>query len=449
MGAVNTRPELHPFPENPRFWALDGRPVVLLGGSVEDNLFQIPDLEAHLDLLVSVGGNYVRGTISSRDPGDVWPYEKTGGDGLYDLEQPSAEYWRRIDHFLAWTAARGIVIQFELWDRFDYARGPWRDNPFNPKNNRNYTAEESGLPERIDTHPGQRESPFFRTVPGLEDNALVRGFQEAFVDELLRRTLAWRHVLYCISNETNESPVWSGYWADYLRRRADEAGVRVYLTEMWDAHDITAAEHRATWEDVVRYDFLDVSQNNHQRGRVHYERLLAFRKLVFDSGARPLTPVNNVKVYGADSGPHGSGQDGLERFWRALFGGVAAVRFHRPPSGHGLGPLAQAHLRSARAVVEAVDWLALAPAPERVRSAAEVEAYAMAGRHGVEVLLLPAGGRAEVRVGRGPGSAIGVRWLRIADTEWIEGGKATAGPEGWAELASPEAEGFWVAVVGE
>ncbi len=52
---------------HPPYWQFRGEPVLLLGGSVEDNLFQIPNLEEHLDLLAAAGGNYVRNTMSSRD----------------------------------------------------------------------------------------------------------------------------------------------------------------------------------------------------------------------------------------------------------------------------------------------------------------------------------------------------------------------------------------------
>ena len=58
----------------PQYWALNGQPTMLLGGTVEDNLFQITGLENHLDLLASVGGNYVRNTMSSRDEGNQWPF---------------------------------------------------------------------------------------------------------------------------------------------------------------------------------------------------------------------------------------------------------------------------------------------------------------------------------------------------------------------------------------
>ncbi len=57
---------IQPYEKNPRYWHYKGKPVLLLGGSKDDNLFQIPELEEHLDLLASVGGNYIRNTMSAR-----------------------------------------------------------------------------------------------------------------------------------------------------------------------------------------------------------------------------------------------------------------------------------------------------------------------------------------------------------------------------------------------
>ena len=46
------------YSENPFYWEYKGEPVLLLGGSKEDNLFNHPEgLAEHLDLLESVGGN--------------------------------------------------------------------------------------------------------------------------------------------------------------------------------------------------------------------------------------------------------------------------------------------------------------------------------------------------------------------------------------------------------
>ncbi|TVS20647.1 MAG: hypothetical protein EA424_02935 [Planctomycetaceae bacterium] len=63
---------IQPWSQDGRYWQYKGRPVLLLGGSDQGNLFNHPNigsngLEAHLDLLVSVGGNYLRNTMSSRD----------------------------------------------------------------------------------------------------------------------------------------------------------------------------------------------------------------------------------------------------------------------------------------------------------------------------------------------------------------------------------------------
>jgi len=58
---------LRPYTKNPRYWQYNGRPVLLLGGSKDDNLFQIPDLQAHLDEIRAAGGNYLRNTMSDRN----------------------------------------------------------------------------------------------------------------------------------------------------------------------------------------------------------------------------------------------------------------------------------------------------------------------------------------------------------------------------------------------
>jgi hypothetical protein len=106
--------ELSISQENPQYWALNGKPTLLLGGSIEDNLFQIPDLQEHLDLLVSSGGNYVRNTMSSRDEGNLWPFFFNDSTGFYDLDRWNDDYWRRFEEFLIQTSTREIVVQMEI-----------------------------------------------------------------------------------------------------------------------------------------------------------------------------------------------------------------------------------------------------------------------------------------------------------------------------------------------
>ena len=51
-------------------------------------------------------------------------------------------------------------------------------HPFNPRNNVNYTAEESKLAEEIDYYSGATpsEHTFFHTVPAMDDNQVVRRY---------------------------------------------------------------------------------------------------------------------------------------------------------------------------------------------------------------------------------------------------------------------------------
>ena len=69
---------IQPWQGNPRYWQFKGTPTLLLGGSREDNLFQIPEIEEHLDEMVDCGANYSRNTISSRDPRSAQAFERGG-----------------------------------------------------------------------------------------------------------------------------------------------------------------------------------------------------------------------------------------------------------------------------------------------------------------------------------------------------------------------------------
>ncbi len=434
---------LKPYGKNPFYWERHGRPLLLVGGSVEDNLFQIPDLAAHLRLLADTGGNYIRCTMSSRDPGDVWPFER-GENGLYDLNQPSREYWLRFERCLELCKELGIVMQIEVWDRFDFAREPWQANPFNPANNRNYSAAEARLDTDYPGHPSERQNPFFRTVPKLENNPVLLNYQRVFVDRILKRTLPYDHVLYCMDNETNESPEWGRYWAEYIKAEARNLGRSVFCTEMWDAHDINHSMHEATWRHPDLYGFCDISQNNHQSGENHYKNLIRFRtRLAMTNRPRPL---NNVKIYGADSGRFGSDRDGTERFWRNVFAGCASVRFHRPPSGIGLSDLARTHIRAMRSFAERFPVHLSRVANERLSQREPNEAFCLIRPGQGSAVYLPAGGHVQLAVA--PRDSYRVHWLDIARAEWRDPVKAAL-EKGLIDLSTPDPGGAWVAVVEE
>jgi len=415
-----------PYSGNPRYWQYKQEPILLLGASDQDNLFNHPNiwpfgLKSHLDLLIKNGGNYVRNTMSSRDHGNPWPFGKNE-DGQYDLGIWNEEYWQRFEEFLLLAYERDIIVQIEIWDRFDYARDPWQLNPYNPANNINYTIRESGLPEVIQTHPAQRENPFFRTPPVLEDNSLVLDFQRAQIDKMLSISLQYPNVLYCISNETNESPLWSEYWAKFILDRAEKKGVTVHVTEMWDAWDLSDPQHDATFEKPELYTFVDISQNNHQDGQTHWDNAQKVREQRLSDGQRP---INSVKIYGGMI--HGKNfEEGTRKFWRNIFGGFASSRFHRSgfhPTQHhgayglGLFPLALSHINSMRMLTNEINVFASEPANHLLSNRDENEAYAFVEEGQTYSLYFPDGGSVDLDLS-GADVDLSVRWLDIINSEW-------------------------------
>lgn len=456
---------IQPYAKNPRYWQYQGQPVVLLGGSKDDNLFQIPDLEEHLKLLASVGGNYIRNTMSSRDEDDVQPFARLP-DGRYDLERWNDEYWRRFDNLLRLTRDLGIIVQIEVWDRFDFSRDLWETAAFNPKNNINYTYERSGFAEKYPDHPGANKQPFFLTTPKQRNSSTVLRYQQRFVDTMLRHALRYPNVLYCIDNETSANEAWGAYWANYIRSRARAAGVRAFVTEMWDEWDLQAPQHRRTFDHPARYDFADVSQNNHQRGENHWNKL-QWARLYLE--ARPR-PINTVKTYGADSGgasttrrsvrwrqdgsgrtatadtpgDYGDTQEGTERWWRHLIGGAAAVRFHRPASGIGLNAHAQQHIRSARMFLKEFDIVRALPDVnhERLSNRSENEAYLTHIDAEAYAVYFPNGG--DVRLSISPMEEYRLKWLDVAASRWNADSPVRSGKT--VRLKAP-GSGQWLALM--
>ncbi len=345
------------------------------------------------------------------------------------------------------TFERDIIVQIELWDRFDFIKEPWQSNPYNPKNNVNYTPEESGLKEEIGTHPGLRENGFFRTVPALENNTIVLQYQRLQVDKMLSISLRFSNVLYCMDNETNESPEWGWYWSKYVRAKAAEAKVGIETTEMWDAHNILDTQHAATLDHPEVYSFVDLSQNNHLQPSEHWGNLLQMRKRIIESNK--IRPMNSVKIYGANSGKYGSTRDGQERFWRNIFAGLAASRFHRPTSGLGLSRIAQSNIKSMRMLVEELDILRCEPHNDLLENRSWNEAYCTANP-GVEyAVFFPDGGDVLLDVSGASGKDVGVRWLDIRKSRWTRKSIVREQNRGdrYLRLSTPTEEGYWAIIV--
>lgn len=434
---------IRPWRENPYYWEYKGQPVLLLGGSDEDNLFNFPQMmRRNVAALQKCGGNYIRSTLSSRDEGNVWPFRKT--NGRYDLSQWEPEYWKRLDDSLRESLNRDIIVQIEFWATFDFYRENWLVNPYNPVMNVNYTAENTRLVPEWDHHPASRVQPFFFSVPENNNDTQVLNYQRAFVNKVLDVSHKYPNVLYCLDNETKAPEEWAVYWGTMIREESTRRGVPVQLTEMWDPWDLRDEHHRRTYSHPELFSFTEVSQNNWQEGQTHYDRLIKFREtLARERGG--VRPMNNVKVYHRLSkGRPNDPAVGIERWWRNIFAGCASTRFHRPPGGIGLDEQAQKTIRAARAFTSTFDIFRTAPAPELLSGHEDNEAYCLAVAGRTWALYFPQGGG--VRLRTGDGEAPGVLWLDVETAAFREVTRVKPAA-GHIRLESPDRNRTWLALV--
>ncbi|MFO7925046.1 MAG: DUF6298 domain-containing protein [Bacteroidales bacterium] len=419
------------YKENPWYFQYKGEPLLLLGASDYHNIFQRPDLIEHLDRMQSAGGNYVRNTMASRellpDHNDLWPYhivEETDDPliNIYDLDRWNDEYWSRFATMLEETHKRGIIVEIELWERHDTYRtrdqAGWLRHPYNPDNNINLTAEESGLPTG-EWHDPQNHTghPFFNSVPGLMDLPRVLEYQEAFIGKLLSYTVDYDHILYNMNNETQEPVEFGKYWARHLLEWAGENEKHIELTDMQDNHDVTEEPVKMVMDSDL-YTFVDISQNNFQKGETHWQRIEYIRNYLKED---PM-PVTNIKVYGADSAPPmldfwGDTDEALQRYWRSIIGGCASVRFHRPPWGIGLNDIAYNNLKSMRMITDSMDFFNHLPSNHLISNRDPNEAYCMSYDGNEFLLYFPAGGSVFLDATQGEYELM---WLRTHMAEWQE-----------------------------
>lgn len=409
---------IQPSTENPRYWQYKDKPVLLLGASNDDNLFQWPQdlLIPHLNLIQESGANYVRNTMSDRnDKGfELYPFLQVA-NGQYDLNKWNEEYWDRFEFFLSESHKRNIIVQIEIWDRFDYSRNNWITNPYNPKNNINYSSEETGLAYEYPLHPVQNKQPFFFTTPLQRNNQLLLKIQNRFVSKLLSISLNYNHVLYCMDNETSAEEEWARYWAEFVLDKGKVAGQKICVTEMWDNWDLTSQPHKYTFDHPELYSFCDVSQNNQQKGQVHWDNFQTIRNYI----SNQPRPLNTVKTYGADGNRHGNTKNGLERWWRHVIGGAASARFHRPPSGLGLSDLSANSIKVAREIEKLVKFWELIPGNKLLTDREENEAYLAMKPSETYLVFFTNGGEVEINLSDVDKSFV-LKWFDIRNGTLVE-----------------------------
>ena len=443
-GFTQSKHTVNLYPGNPFYWQVNGKPLLLLGGSSapkdllnDEGMFLWPDVTGALDKLAESGGDYTRCLMSGRlRDGAIWPFKQKGN--RFDLEQWDEEYWRLFETFLRETDKRGIITDIEIWATFDYAREPWTKNPFNPENNMNYTEEQTGIPKTVDSHPVFAKNRFYRTVPGEMNISEVLRYQQRFVDKILSYTLKYGNVLYCMDNEIRASPEWCAYWASYVREAARKAGKHVFITEMFEPHDLSYPIYDNVIGNPELYDFIEISQNNHQTSQTHYDKIQEVRSRIL---AAPR-PLSNVKIYGVDGrNRFGSSKEGMVRFWQNIFGGCASARFHEKHLGDS--DLALQMIRSAREITASFDLFHSAPNNGLLKNRETGEACCLANPGKEYAVYFPSGGEAQLEISI-TGSEGEILWYDIEAGAWAD--STTFRGKKRVSLAAPSS-GQWVAIV--
>ena len=456
---------LRPYSADGRYWEYRGEPIMPLGVSATDHLFladghEVDDLAAHLDAMQALGANYVRNTMSQREPWPLLAFERDAPTE-YDLDRFHDDYWQRFSDFLDWTSEREILVQIEVWDRFDFSRDYWELSPWNPSLNVNYSVGESQLDAAYPAHPNQDQQPFFHGVPGHPDYEaaaaarraaydLVRGHQEDFVSKMLSYSLGYDHILYVMNNETSTHPSWGSYWIDFIREAAAEQGVEVYCTDMfndlWDPENSEFLDIQVG--DITTYPFLDASQVNsrslgdgvREHSQHHWDRL----SVIVEALSAAPRPINHTKVY--DTGYFGQTPDGpvmgLQRMTLDLLGGSASARFHRSDPAFPIEH--QTAVRALRMVETSVSFWDVEPQQGLLSGRSEGEAFLAADPGNAYVLFFPEGGEVGVELSDFPDIEFSLEWVELSTATY-----GTPSTVAGGQVASLEAPGSgpWMATL--
>jgi len=485
LAATVSVAQIKPYSRNPSYWQYQGKPVLLLGASDRDNVFQWAGegarLTDHLDRLVRCGGDYLRCTMSSRSyekDGYYWdrllcPFAKTAGK--YDLTKWDEAYWGKLRTLLCETKKRRVVVQLEFWDRWNEAghsgrpRCGWYASPWNPNNNVTYDWADSPL-----LAPGSTGfyNPIHRAA--VTGDPVLLPLQQRFVRKVIDEVIdgGFDHVLFQVDNESGigqETLQPDPYWARLAREHARSRGAGdVYVCTQRRFHGPSWYQ-TTTFQDWKNpeihvpilddaFNYCDISQNNGCSGQTHYDNVLWYRSKVLEHGARP---INNTKSYHFNwpiGTPYQDRQPGTDaeagaRLWRAVFAGAAAFRFHRRTeyvqngmhAGFGLTPVAEKHLASMRALVTAIHLFTMEPRNDLLSEREPDEAYCLA-EPGSQFAVFFTGidDRSVTLDSSSLAEPFELRWLSVSETRWT---KAPARrPTKTSRLHAPE-EGHWVAVL--
>ncbi|MGC9326675.1 MAG: hypothetical protein ACP5I1_03500, partial [Candidatus Hinthialibacter sp.] len=468
-----------------QYWKYDGQRVLLLGAwnhghnpfidhdtdNDQDNqgVSTVEQIKAAMDELAAAGGNYLRCVLDPGMAAGIQGFDFcASSNDQYDLNSMTGSFWERIDMFISEAKSRDIIVQIELWDRFDLIDGSWGSwpvSPWNPKNNINYTTDESGLAIQYGTFANH---PFLQDAPGhpvyekaskqrKQKYDLVRSYQDKFVDQLLSITLKYDNVLYCMNNETHEHPAWGQYWMDFIEKKATRQGRHVATTDMFD--DIYKAENSRGVSIVRdyrnRYDYVDVSQvNSRHADEDHWHAVLEISKIL--KNVDPPYLLHMTKIYGNDIALDGNPwshfkpgdtDNAIEEWWRNLLAGIAGVRFHRPTAGIGLCEKSKNCIRATRMVESRVKFWDVKPRLDLLSNRESDEAYLAADPGTAYILYYTknGGGSVSLNLEEYPGQSFELRWINISTGSW--GARTILSGGASVSIKRPDGSSHWIATI--
>ncbi len=431
---IGQESRIKPFVKNPAYWQYMGQPVMLLGANATDSPYLLPDQEAYYNELSDLGGNFTRYNLKQRLVDgliQMLPHRKLPG-GQFDLGMWNDEYWDLFEQGLEMTRDRGIIVQVELWDRFDvgcdkyYKNAAWR-----PDNTVSYTDVSSGLPnEWTGCDSVVHSHPFYHTVPELDNSQKVLGLQKDFADKVLSITLKFDHVLYVITNESTLPLEWSAYWAEYIHDKAVEKSKKVEVSEMpwtiaetfpfpWQEPHLrdphiwinSVLDHPGTYS-FCAFQFQPILKSRQE----HFDRLLAIRELVL-KGKTGVRPINAVKIFASTRIIQGENEPNPQtRYWRPLLAGWSAVSLHRQHKNTGylgFGEMGQKNLSAAKKFCDAIVPWNCNPAQDLLLNREPDEAYLLTNPGRSYGIYFPISGSVILNLNDYIGSIFSLRWISI------------------------------------
>jgi hypothetical protein len=432
--------------EQPRYLAVDGTPVFLLGAThpggwcpiTDPDREYLPELDRLADAIDRVDSPHVAGLVRvipyfSGVPLQPWAFDDDAG--AYDLDEFDPAWERRLRGYLDAAADRDLVVALELWDDWSITRGvggaydpgpekAWNAHPFNPENNVNYDGD------AISATTSECGAPFYSTVPENAATSAVLECQRRYADHYADIVADYPNVICSVSNESRAHRQWSRYWADYLRHAidADRLVGDMPSTSEDGAGQCDSALSPSPLVSDDRYDYVDCSQalSAHSFGSEVHDIVAGTRERVA-AYADHMAVTDSIKPILVSKDYTNTNPLGRPVAWSKFVAGTASFRFHRhgvsvwneETSDDDVGFAFETIERLGQFVGETAFWRHQAPLDALSEVPAEAVALARGDPGEEYVVAVVDGNGGEVGVDVEPGR-YDCRWYDPGTGNWSE-----------------------------